>query len=777
MISAILLAEQLQCEGTGILLWAFLLALLILAFAFLRLPVSHGLLHLAFIVLVFVLHSIRGTEQRSNFIRPEDVGRRINVEGVIEGVSGGTKVPRQLVVRNVSAMLHESPDIAEKRFLVLLHRRVHVADSLLQTGRWIRLSGSVAPFPRPRNPGEFDYGRYLRLNDVDGVLRVGKDDSVAVGMNGWSLSLGFAAVRTELGKIFDRLHSPPVAAFLRGIVLADRSDISPEVKESFVNTGTIHVLAVSGLHVGIVAVALLAIFGLLRVPKRVLPILTVAALVLYMVLIGAPPSVSRATLMAALILVGTFLQRKPEIINSLAVAAIALLAWDTNSLFDVGFQLSFAAVLSIILLYPELERIIHLIPERFEEVKAIDYVFKLFAVSLAAQLGTLPFTVYYFERLSLISLIANILVVPAMGIAVMVAFATLGFSFWPFLAGLFAEVNELLVSLILGFVDNAARVPYAYVELSITSLWFPLFFYLALALLFTLRRSLMFKRACIATLLAANLYVVQSIATQRDPAVLATAIDVGQGDAVLVEFPNGSAMLVDVGPRTMQYDAGERVVLPFLKRKGVHTLTAVVLSHPHGDHIGGAGAILKGLQVGRLFDIAVEPQSRLHADVRSVLENHNGILAWAYRGQRIEPDSSCRVYVLHPAAGDSLSNLNNMSVVLKIVYGGTSLLLVGDAEREAEAALIRRYGSFLKSDILKVGHHGSITSTTTEFLDTVSPMYAIISVGRENKFKHPSPEVVARLRARGIRIHRTDENGAIITRLTGRTIELPQWEN
>jgi competence protein ComEC len=463
-------------------------------------------------------------------------------------------------------------------------------------------------------------------------------------------------------------------------------------------------------------------------------------------------------------------ERRTDVYNSLGAAALIILIIDTRQLFDVGFQLSFAAVFSIVYFHPMLVRLIQHIPEKWEEIKAIDYIFKLFAVSLAAQLGTLPFTAYYFERVSIVSLFANIIVVPVIGLNVTVGFATLLFTpLSRFLAECFAHVNDLLVRFVLGFVKVAADVPMAFVDATGLGIPFALAYFLALFAVVHITNPRMLKRIFAVGLICVNVYLWHGIATEGNTGLQVTILDVGQGDAVLVQFPNGKAMLIDAGPRLSQYDAGERIVEPFLKRLGVTELDALVASHAHSDHIGGMLHVLETVKVSSFVE-GHPAETALYRNIKQQIGMKKIRTDSVYSGLTLNLDPSTRLYVLHPPRLFASSNLNNSSVTMKLVYGKTSFLFVGDLEAEGESVTRARYGSFLDVDVLKVGHHGSSTSSTREFIAATSPSDAIISVGWKNKFRHPSATVLDRLKARGARVTRTDWDGGVVLKSDGEAI-------
>ena len=690
----------------------------------------------------------------------------------IQGKSVRMTVGSDLTVRR------QSRDSSERRFLVLASEKRY--GGLVDTwdvGASVVVRGTLAEYPRPRNPGEFDYGRYLALNGVDGILWLTDTLCATPSRSPWRPAMWFGGQRAAFGRIFDRLHGPEQSGFLRGVLFGDRTEIASDLKEAFVNTGTIHILAVSGSNVAVIALALYMLLGLFRIPKRWIVALTILGLLYYMMVTGASSSIVRATIMGCVFLIGQTLERKVDIYNSISVAAMVILLLSPSQLFDVGFQLSFAAVLSIVMLYPKLNLLIQRIPSRFEEIKAIDYVLKLLAVSLAAQLGTLPFTAYYFERISLVSLAANLVVVPVAGINLVLGCLTLGASaVSEWVAGTYAALNEILVSLLLGFVQAGASVPYAVVETAGFSMAGTAVFYCVLVGVFNLGNRVIRKYVVTGLLLVGTGSVWSALAGDAQGILRLTVLDVGQGDALLVEFPNKATMLIDAGPKAPGFDSGEKIVVPFLKRHGVSLIDRLVISHPHSDHIGGMLFLLKHMNVGALLEADTMTASRLHGAVRAAVTNTNS-LKLIRAGMELSPDPSVRVYCLSPSEVVSDRNLNNRSVVLKIQYGLTSVMLPGDAEKEEEEHVYSRFGSFLDSDILKAGHHGSATSSSLLFLDGITPNFAIISVGRRNKFGHPSRDVLKEMHGRNMRIFRTDAEGAIVFESDGSRWTRSHWGN
>jgi competence protein ComEC len=574
--------------------------------------------------------------------------------------------------------------------------------------------------------------------------------------------------------------------FLKGLLLGERGGLSSATREAFTNSGVAHILAVSGSNVAVVATILVFVSGFLRLPRALRTIAVSFGLLCYMVLSGNQPPVVRATIMALVFVLGRVFQEKQSVYNALGISALIILGIDARQLFDVGFQLSFVAVLSIVYLYPKVNAWLSNIPDRSAWRRATVWTLRVCAVSAVATLGTLPLTAMYFGRVSVIGIVSNIVVIPAAEVSVVLGFLSLGagiFSSW--LAGIYGEVNHLLLALTLWVTDLTGRLSFAYFE---TLRFMPadaIPFYAGLGLVTHLRVRDSARRCFVLFLAGLNIALFAPAPPQyaRHSGTLRVSfIDVGQGDAMLVEFPDGKSMVIDAGPRNGSYDAGERTVVPFLKRRGISTVDLLVVTHPDNDHIAGAHAVFEQLDVRRVIDCgrpsASDTYEQYLDDVREEQCPHESVRA----GRLITDFTGARLYVLSPlhsfVGGDatySHESLNNSSVVMKVQYGFVSFLLTGDAEAGAEHGMVSAYGGFLRANVLKVGHHGSASGTSEEFLHCVQPVMAVISVGRNNRFHHPSSMIIHRLTDMQSHVLRTDEQGAIIMETDGRTFSCINW--
>jgi len=664
------------------------------------------------------------------------------------------------------------------RIMVRL-RNADSADGEIRPGVLLSVVGMLDPIPRRRNPGERDPGLFYLVNGITGALTSeGSGAHVSdPAKGGFKVSLG--SVRRALADVLERHHEGDVRSYLKGIVLALRGEMSQEQREAFLVSGTFHVIAVSGLHIGLIALMLHAVLGLLRLPRKARAAAAMAGLALYMVLVGSTPSVARAVIMACVVLGGRLIERPVDVLQSLGVAASAVLLIDPVQLFDPGFQLSFGAVLGIVTLAPSwLERSRKLWGKNAFGRLARATV-QLTIVSLSAQAGTIPITALQFERISVVSLAANLVVVPLSSLNVALGTLTVGVGLVSdALAAPYAALNTLVARGVLETARLASALPGASLSTAGWSAAQALALGAGMIALLSVHRPRVVKWCLILALALADASSALAVFEERPPALTLSVLDVGQGDAIVIESGDGHAVLIDGGPATPEFDTGERVLVPFFERRGIAHLDAIVLSHAHGDHTGGVAAVLEALRVDRLL-VASDVASGAEAELLFESARRRGtVLEVLSRGSIVRIGQSVRLYVLHPAPGGiAWRNLNNSSIVCKLVVGGCSVLLPGDIESDVEAELVEHYGSFLRSDVLKVPHHGSSTSSSEKFLDAVRAREALISVGWRNRFEHPSPGVMRELALRGVRTRRTDREGALVLTSDGQQLKEVHWHD
>lgn len=558
---------------------------------------------------------------------------------------------------------------------------------------------------------------------------------------------------------------PPGEAALTGSILLG-SAVSPlpdEVKADYRKAGLLHLLVVSGTQVSILIGVCLAMTKAIGLPNWA-GILTTSFFNLMLVIAtGAGASILRASLMGEIMLVGLLFEREKEFYTSLCLSALVLMLFDPPVLFDIGFQLSFAATWALVYLAPVLRK---RLPAPL-------------AVTLAPLLAAMPLIAYYFSQLSLVSVVSNLLVLPGVECLTILGFFTTvtGFLCLP-AAQVLGGTLWLLVFMLDKIAGYLAALPWSCYYIPAPSLVAVAGYYLGLlGLVEVLRKEgalITKKRALFALVLFLSVAVWDrafSAPSLGERQLTVTVIDVGQGDAILLEPPDGRKILVD-GGGTEQGEGndpvGAKVVVPFLHRKGINRLDLIILTHPHADHLGGLNKVLEEVPVDEVMDSGQADNSRAYQRFKQLIAANKIKYELGRAGQVLDLDRDIKGYILNPA-DPLLDDANSDSIVLRLVYGDVSFLLTGDLGKLGEERVLAS-GATLGSTVLKVGHHGSSTSTTDEFLRAVNPQYAVISVGKHNRYRHPSAAALSRLRSAGVAIYRTDEHGAVTMTTDGKEL-------
>jgi competence protein ComEC len=619
-------------------------------------------------------------------------------------------------------------------------------------GEWAKMQAPVVPSAWPRDPAYAGliFAREVRVREPPSLVR-------------HPLLVMRGAVEAELHQLFGR-NGPLADALLLG----RRETLDAGLKQRFAQSGLVHLLAISGGHVALIAAVLLVLGRVARVPRRAGVWLAIGLVAVYLAVIGAPASAVRSGIMVALALLSVLLQRPAAKLPMVCAAALIILAADPMAALDAGFQLSFAGVLGILLLRGAM---LAQIPKSWRKGKIRRPLVESLVVSVAAFLATAPVVASQFGQVAPISILANLPAIPLTSLALVgVGAAALLEPVCPPLARLLADGTGVALDLLNRVVDLAAAVPWGHAEVSPPQ-W-PLWAAVALVCLLSLDLAGALRprvRWAVALSAACSAFLAFPVfASGADDGLELDFIDVGQGDAIALRTPAGRWILVDAGPRDERMDAGEKRVLPFLRARGVERLEAIVLTHPHADHIGGAPAVMRALPVGRLIEPGLAVGSPLYLETLETAQEHGVVWTAARQGRTLTVDG-VRLDFVWPAAEtlDVATDANEISAVIHLRYGSFTALLTGDAEAPAEHEMVRRYGAGLRSQVLKSGHHGSSTSSSEELLDAVRPDLAVISAGLRNRYGHPDRVILDRYARRGIAVARTDRGGTVTVRVPG----------
>lgn len=645
-------------------------------------------------------------------------------------------------------------------------------------GNKILVKGTFQQGRDIRNPGEFDYRKFLLSKGITGLIT--SYDSASISFLSYEYDFFNNLVfqtRKNIDELIHQLHNSQTAGLLRGLLLADRTEIDYETKQNFVNSGVIHILAVSGLHVGYILLFFLVLFGRFNIYTR--SFLTILGLISFMIITGIPASVFRATLMSVILIIAFLSGRSTNLLNSIALSAVIILLFKPIEIFNPGFQLSYSAVLSIAIIYPVIQKIILELSITNKYLKNI----LLFAgVSLSAQIGTLPFTLAYFNKLSVISLFSNLVIIPLAGIIVGLAIITLlTGSLLPSFAIYFAIVNNVITSLMMDLIRFTGSLDYAFIRINNFSLLDSIIFYLFIAILiylFRISESIKIKLA-VTLIIFANIFVFTQFDDKKllpDGVLSVMMIDVGQGDSFLIKFPNNKTAIIDAGVVDPYFDTGERIIIPLLDYLGIKQIDYGFVSHLDTDHYGGFASLLYNKRVKEIY--RPKPDSSDKSTRFEKFLDKLNIPKYIYEKSKKEI-GNVSLYILNDFDEEDFNTLssNDKSGIIKIIFGKTSFLFVGDAEIPAEKIYLHSNRKFLDSDVLKVGHHGSKTGSSKEFLEAVSPEISLVSAGIKNKFGHPSEIVLHRLKEINSEILRTDSLGAVLLQSDGNKIKVVNWRN
>ncbi|MEJ8547479.1 DNA internalization-related competence protein ComEC/Rec2 [Brevibacillus borstelensis] len=662
--------------------------------------------------------------------------------------------------------MQDLPDSERIAFRVKLEKEREA----LAVEKWLsgdRISGSMRlSLPAPaRNPHAFDYERYLRWQGiyVTGDAEYGElvREAGQTGVMGlfhhWQTN-----ARERLNQVFgDR----EIAGYMSSLLLGVTDGVSPDTQEMYANLGISHVLAISGLHVTLVSGMFLWGIERLGVPRKTALICTACMLAGYVLLVGASASAVRAGIMGGIGLLYQSMSRRMDGKELWGWALIAMLVFNPYQLWHIGFQLSFAVTLGLLIYVPISQACVRFGPP---------WLSAALGVTFAAQAVSFPFLLYHFHQSHSISWLVNLIAVPILSIVVLPAgyAALLGSLLHPSLAvipsGLASRILEWLHDPL--FRLHQTNVPFSYWPHP--DLWW-LIAYTVHLISIPVLWNLGYHRRRDLLLYAAVFVLLLGLARQPFSGageVRITFLDVGQGDSIVVEIGKKKVYLIDAGGTPVYpnrgswrekrdpFEVGKDVVAPFLRARGIERIDYVVMTHGDHDHIGGMGALVSRFSIGAVLINGSSPREEEEKLITRFRERRIPILtgkpglAWA--------DAPGVEWVwLHPD-GNGRESGNDASVVLQLTAYGTTVLFTGDLEERGEHELLAGKLS-PRADVLKVGHHGSRTSTSADLLAAIQPKNAVISAGQKNRYGHPSPAVLTRLQEAGAKVFRTDLQGAI----------------
>ncbi|MGA6829028.1 DNA internalization-related competence protein ComEC/Rec2 [Nitrospira sp. NS4] len=648
------------------------------------------------------------------------------------------------------------------------------------------------------NPGGFDYAAYVERQGIDAVATVTGREAVRVlepGSTSWWWA-GWGLIDRWRGTIHEaalRTLSQPALGIFLGMIIGERGYLQEDVQEWFMVTGTVHLLSISGSHLGLIAIVL---FGLVRwmvvqlpapvlldlsrrlTPTRCAIFVTWAGVALYALLAGAETATLRAWIMITAGLAAVWVGSERYLFHALAGAAVVIVLHDPRAIGDISFQLSFLSVLAIVQV-AEWHRSRPADADQREETRWERYrraAREAVVLSVAVTIVTTPLVAWYFNQIPWIGVLTNMVAVPLTGFV----FVPLGLltAAWTLVFGIdglsLGMVQQRLIEWLVGGLHWIASWPVTDWRVSAPSVPVIGLFYGGLLMAVGITAGQRCRVFGLTMLFSATcLWGWEGSPAFDEDRWRVTFLDVGQGDSAVIELPDEKVVLIDGGAKYERFDVGRGVVGPFLWNHGIRKLDAVIATHPQLDHVGGLPWILRHFEVREYWHAGVERHEPLFEDLRRVVWEQKVLDRRASRGQDIVSSGGCQLAVLNPFESDAArpvassvsgTQLNNHSIVTQLECGAHAILFAADVESEG----LRRLAAAGISPVtvLKVPHHGGRSSLDQEWVARVHPRHAVISVGRHNAYGHPVQAVLDAYAGKGSEVYRTDLDGAII--VTGR---------
>ena len=644
-------------------------------------------------------------------------------------------------------------------------------------GKDVCFTGEISLAKAAVNPGLFDYRLYLKTR---GINTLGKANvwHFSITGHGNPVTTFLAEIRQRFSLRLDGEMGREEKGLLIGMLFGDKSYLDEETIEAFRKNGTTHVLAVSGIHVTIIY---LCMDRLLRRRKTPLSsLLSACLLLIYAALSCFSPSVVRAVVMIVLHLFSRHLYRRYDLTCSAAFSAMLFLLHNPYMLFNTGFQLSYLAVFTMAFLLPFADNTLEKLAE-YRRYHKLYLILKIFVPVAVIQAGMIPATAFLFQYISFAAFLVNVPIIALSGIIIPVGMFLFLFTFTGgLLFSFLATGTSLLLKATSLINETTAELTFSSVNVTAPSaaflvLWYGLVYFAASEVFWEwVRARRPYRIAAVVLLVAAAAFAAPFLTGETERRADIVFVDVGQGDGIHIRTPGGQNILID-GGGSADYDVGKKILLPYFLKNGVAKIDLAIVTHLHLDHFGGVASLTRLMPVEKLavYEGEMKNESEFLAETALTAED----VLYIKKGTRIRIEEGVWIEILYPPQEENSGGIppetqqseeadeNSATLVARVVFDDASILLTGDLGFAGEDDLSELYGagadSPLRSDVLKVGHHGSRYSTGDRFLECVAPSLAVIQVG-QNNFGHPHPDVIEKLEKKDIMVCRTDQTGAVL---------------
>lgn len=629
----------------------------------------------------------------------------------------------------------------------------------LEYGDKLQISGEYQEPNKARNYKGFDYKNYLKINKIYGIIRVDLYTNIIIKhqKNLSNFKLLIHKIREKLKQNIQELLTKETYALGIGILIGDNSRINEKIVEDFKNSNLSHMLAVSGAHINYVVLTVNILFTKKRAGIKAQRVVTIMMMLFFMELTQMTSSVVRAGISCIIYMLASLLYRKADVINAMAISTLLILLNNPFKLFDIGFQLSYAGTLGIILFCKLIN-----IPIKN---KLLKYLKDSIIISISANIFIIPIMMYQFNTISLTFILSNLLAGPLLGISIILEIIVLLISFMSInIAAIPAKVLNILLILIINIANWFSNIEISKIYVITPKIISIVAYYLICAAIILKQKNRKIIVIIMLTVLIINLFPTPK-------KLRINFIDVGQGDSTLIRTETNKVILIDSGGSTASssFDVGNKVLLPYLLDRRIKKIDFIIVSHFDADHCQAFETVIDNINVRKVVVCKQSMITQEYLNIINKCKKKNIKIIVVERGDKLKIDKRAEFEILHPGErflDDGKGGLNANAIVCKMNYklnNGKifSILFTGDIEVEAEKELEQVYGKKLKADILKIAHHGSKTSSREEFIKLVSPKIALIGVGENNKFGHPADITLERLEKENVKVYRTDQMGEV----------------
>lgn len=636
----------------------------------------------------------------------------------------------------------------------------------------IEVDGEYIIPSEARNYKGFDYREYLKSKKIYGTIKNSNKNIKIIKENNINIVMQLSNnIRNYIINTSNKLLPEKTSSLLVGILIGDKSGISEEIIEDFKISNLSHMLAVSGAHTAYIMLGLTFILNKSKMSKKCVHLVTILSLILFMFITNFTPSVTRACFMAIIVLGDNLLYRKQDFWTSISISLLIILVINPFSINEIGLQLSYLGTIGIILFNKNVEMFLN-------KIKINNKISKGLSVTISAQMAIMPIMIYRFNSFSLTFFISNVLASPLLGINIILGLITIFISLVSFkLAKIISLVLNLSLEILIGISEFTSKLPFSSILVKTPPMLLILLIYCFILLfnylyyIYISKTNLgLFQKRIIKLINKTNvnkfisiiiiiviLFNVFSYSYLLIPNNLRIYfIDVGQGDSCLIITPRNKKILIDGG------EGDSNVLLSYLLDRRIKTIDYIMISHFDSDHCNGLIEVIQKLNVK---NVLISKQAYFcdeYRNIAGIINSKKINVIHVKQGDVLNIDKEVKLNIFYSAKNLEYDDLNNNSIVTKLRYNKFSILFTGDIEKSEENILNKYTSNQLKSDVIKIAHHGSKTSSSEEFIKVVKPKIALIGVGMNNKFGHPNKEIIERLENINCKIYRTDEMGEII---------------